>query len=296
MLDTPILFLLFNRPDTTARVFAAIRQARPKFLYVAADGPRADRPGEQALCAQARELVLRNIDWDCQVFTLLRERNLGCKAAVSSALDWFFRQVEEGIILEDDTLPDASFFPYCEALLAKHRHEPRVLHISGDNFQFGRRRGTASYYFSIYPHIWGWATWRRAWNLYDPDIKAFPAYRDSGKIRGLFREPTAQKQWLDLFDQVYQGKIDTWDYQWIFALWNNGGLATLPETNLVSNIGFREDATHTKQTSRLANLKTHPLGPLLHPAAVAQNAEADQFSTDYLFTGKIEDRTLFPVL
>lgn len=296
MLKTPILLLLFNRPETTKRVFAAIRASRPGYLYVAADGPRSDRPGEEAKCKQALNLVLENIDWDCQVFTLLRSRNLGCKMAVSSAITWFFEQVEEGIIMEDDTLPAPGFFAFCETLLEQYRHETRILHISGDNFQFGRLRGPNSYYFSIFPHIWGWATWRRAWKLYDPDIEAYPRFCDSGEAELLLHRPARQKQWLDLFDRIYRGEIDTWDYQWIFTLWSHAGLAVVPQVNLVSNIGFGDDATHTTTPSRLAGMETRHLGSLRHPCRIVQNIAADQFTIDHLFTGQLENRMLFPQL
>ncbi len=276
------------------RVFATIRAARPRFLFVAADGPRSDRPDEQATCDQVRSLVLQNIDWNCQVFTLLRSRNLGCKAAVCSAISWFFEHVEEGIIMEDDTLPDPSFFSYCESLLERYRQEPRVLHIGGNNFQFGRPRGSASYYFSKFPHIWGWATWRRAWKLYDPDMMAYPQFCDSGQANLLFHRPARQKQWLDLFDGVYRGEIDTWDYQWLFTHWNHTGLSIAPQVNLVSNLGFGEGATHTKEPSRFANMETQRLGTLIHPSHIVPHTAADQFTIDHYFTGRLEDRALFP--
>jgi hypothetical protein len=173
--NTPVLFLIFNRPNTTEQVFEAIAKAKPRCLFVAADGPRTDKEGEAEKCQAVRDIIKR-VDWDCEVKTLFREQNLGCKEAVSSAITWFFEQVEEGIILEDDCLPSDSFFSFCAELLEKYRDDKRIMMISGDNFQDGIQRGDASYYFSSVPWIWGWATWRRAWRLYDREMQTFPSF------------------------------------------------------------------------------------------------------------------------
>jgi len=164
--NTPILFLVFNRPNTTQRVFNVIRQVKPKQLFVAADGPRRDKGADEEKCEATREIV-KQIDWDCEVKTLFREENLGCGKAVSSAITWFFENVEEGIILEDDCLPNLDFFGYCEELLDRYRDNREVMFIGGDNFQKGKKWGDASYYFSAYNHVWGWATWKRTWDIYD---------------------------------------------------------------------------------------------------------------------------------
>ena len=162
MISTPVLFLIFNRPELTEKVFQKIQDAQPKYLFVAADGPRDNKYGEKDLCEKTRAVVLENITWECEVKTLFRTENLGCRTAVSSAINWFFENVEEGIILEDDTVPDNSFFSYCQALLEKYRNHEQIMMITGDNFQDGIKRGNGSYYFSRYVHIWGWASWRRA--------------------------------------------------------------------------------------------------------------------------------------
>ena len=161
-LRTPVALLIFNRPDTTERVFNAVAKARPSKLLVVADGPRDSRPGEAARCEQTRAIIKR-VDWDCEVITNFADRNMGCKLRVSSGIDWIFEQVEEAIILEDDCLPDPSFFRFCDEMLERYRDNERVGMVSGGNLQFGRHRGTGSYYFSKYTHIWGWASWRRAW-------------------------------------------------------------------------------------------------------------------------------------
>ena len=160
--ETPILFITFNRPDTTKRVFEAIKKIKPKKLFISADGPRENKVGEKQKCLTVRS-IFDNIDWDCEVKTLFQEKNLGCKIAATTAVTWFFQSVEEGIIIEDDCLPNKSFFLFCQKMLATYRKHEAIMHISGTNFQFGNKRGEASYYFSRCIHMWGWATWRRAW-------------------------------------------------------------------------------------------------------------------------------------
>ncbi|MFH2069165.1 MAG: hypothetical protein ABII89_06875 [Candidatus Omnitrophota bacterium] len=287
-LKTAVLFLVFNRPDATRLVFAEIRKARPEKLYIAADGPRKDRAGEFENCRAAREVV-GQIDWECEVHTLFREENLGCRMAVSSAIDWFFQDVEEGIILEDDCLPNQSFFLFCRELLVKYRNDTRIMHIGGVNFQFGCVRGDGSYYFSGYSHIWGWATWRRAWVYYDVKMKMWPRFREQNQIANLLKDRSTQRYWLKYFQAAYEGKIDTWDYQWMLAVWSQNGLTILPSVNLVSNIGFGKGAAHaTNKNDRFANMETGNISEIIHPSFVITNKEADMFTFKTHF-----QRTLF---
>jgi hypothetical protein len=283
-----VLFLIFNRPDTTLQVFEAIRQARPGKLFVAADGPRPDRLGEAEACEQARQVV-KQVDWECDVKTLFRDRNLGCRAAVSSAISWFFEHVEEGIILEDDCLPDQSFFPYCRELLEKYRDDHRVMQITGDNFQFKRQVGPASYYFSRFCHIWGWASWKRVWNLYDPDMKDYPDFVRQGGFEKVFRYHDMRRYYRVMYDRVFQGKLNTWDHQLSYTILKNNGVCIVPNVNLVENIGFAS-GTHTAYDDfslikkiavgnlykRLsANPKMSMLFPLVHPDKAVPASEAD---------------------
>ncbi len=284
MYSTPVLFLVFNRPDTTRQVFEAIRRAKPKQLFIAADGPRPDRPGDSVKCRLVRQIA-EQVDWDCDVKTLFREKNLGCKYAVSSAIDWFFERVEEGIILEDDTLPEASFFTYCAHLLAHYRHADKVMHISGVDFQFGRRRGNASYFFSRYAHVWGWASWRRAWHNYDVHMEGLGDFIKERKLENLIEPEEERSFWLEAFRQMAGNQVDTWDTQWLFSVWNSGGVCITPNVNLISNIGFGEGATHTtQQQSKLAQMLTRPIEfPLRHPVRIAPDRKADH----YVFTQAI---------
>lgn len=286
-LKTPVAFLIFNRPETTERVFAEIARARPPKLLVVADGPRAERPEEAELCRRARAVVGR-VDWDCEVVTNFAGTNLGCKGRVSSGITWVFEQVEEAIILEDDCLPHPSFFPFCEELLARFRADERVMVVSGDNFQQGRRRTEFSYYFSRYAHIWGWASWRRAWAHYDVGMKLWPALRDDPAwLLDVTGDERTARYWHEVFEAVAAGRVNTWDYQWLFACWSQHGLSVVPEANLVTNIGFGADSTHTAAPDpTTAGLPAAEMPfPLAHPPYVVRHLEADRFTGEQIFAG-----------
>lgn len=278
-LHTAVLFLVFNRPDTTKKVFNSIRIAKPPRLYIAADGPRLNKLGEVDQVEQVRQIV-KDIDWPCEVKTLFREENLGCKLAVSSAIDWFFKNEDMGIILEDDCMPDLSFFIFCQELLERYKNEPRIGMISGDNFQLGNKKNMHSYYFTKYTHIWGWATWRDRWlNSYDVNISDWPNIRGQKSFEEIVDNKDEVSYWSHIFDRVHSGDIDTWDYQWALANLIKRRLNIMPEVNLISNIGFDENATHTTQSNDLANLSSSPINfPLSHPNAISRNINADEFT------------------
>lgn len=289
LFNVPVALLLFNRPDLTARMFEVVRQIRPAKLFLIADGPRAKHPTDGLLCEQVRSVV-EKIDWRCEVFKNYAETNLGCRVRVTSGLDWVFGQCDEAVILEDDCLPDTSFFPFCAELLARYRHNERIMLISGDNWiahrQTGLHPANYSYYFSRYPHIWGWATWKRAWRHYDVTMRNWPDLRTQGWLNQFFQgERFAGAAWDDWFQATYDGSLDTWDYQWTFACWQRAGLAILPSVNLVTNLGFRPDGTHTQKESWLGSLPLQSLSfPLQHPAEITRNETADAFAQRRIFT------------
>ena len=287
-----VVLLVFNRPDTTRRVFEAIRAARPARLLVVADGPRPGREGEAEACEQARD-VIRTLDWDCQVVQHYAEENLGCARRLASGLDWVFSQVDRAIILEDDCVPDPSFFPYCAELLERFADDSRVMAISGDNFQSGPPRTGYSYYFSRFVHIWGWATWRRAWQQFDLTMEAWPEVRDGGWLGDLLGDPEAETYWRTLFDLAHRREIDTWDFAWLFAVWRSSGLTVLPATNLVENIGFDERATHTRTPRPEVMRAARGLAlPLRHPPFVIRDARADR-ETQVRIYQPLRSRTLW---
>jgi hypothetical protein len=253
VLDTAVLLIIFNRPHTTRRVLEAIRQAQPRQLFVAADGPRVDHPDDEEKCKLTRAVVDEMVDWQCDVHRNYADENMGCGPRPATAITWFFENVERGIILEDDCVPHPTFFRFCEELLEYYKDNERVMHIGGNNFQYGRKRGNASYYFSTFTHNWGWATWRRAWKLFDFEIV-----------------PPETRSHI-------------WDFQWLKAVRRNNGLAITPNVNLVSNIGFDESGTHTGGSSHYAGMPTYFMSfPLTHPIIIQRDHAADRF-TDYTF-------------
>jgi len=283
-MQSPVLFLVFNRPETTRQVFEAIRAAKPPKLYVAADGPRINREGERERCEEVRRIATA-VDWDCEVKTLFRKKNLGCKIGVSSGIDWFFEHEEEGIILEDDILPLPTFFEYCDQLLCRYRYNNAVGMISGCNFVVTKFSAKESYFFSRYTHIWGWATWRRAWAIYDVNMVDWPAWRDNG-LRIFLNRSLSILYWQRVFDAVYFGKINTWDYQWMFACWKHSMLTALPSKMQIYNLGFGSDATHTDGLTPDYIKNSQPEAirfPLTHPKNVVRSEKADFFDEKYAF-------------
>lgn len=283
-LTTPVAFLIFNRPDSTLRVFESIRHVKPSKLLVIADGSRQFNEGELEQCTLARS-VLDSVDWPCELLKNYSDINLGCNRRISSGLDWVFSQVEEAIILEDDCFPHPTFFQFCDELLEKYRQDERIMAISGDNFQLGRKRTTESYYFSRYNHCWGWATWRRAWQLYDINMTLWPEVRDNGWLNDLLIDPFSIRYWRNIFQRTYDNHIDTWDFRWTFACWIHNGLSILPNVNLVSNIGFTDQGTRTQyHKNPFANIPTEAMQfPLTHPPCMIRDRRADAFTQSYMF-------------
>jgi len=273
--QSPVLFLIFNRPDVTAQVFNKIKQVKPGKLYVAADGPRADKKSEAELCEQARA-VIKQIDWECELKTLYRKENLGCKIAVSSAIDWFFDQEEEGIVFEDDCLPDISFFKFCDELLQRYRFDTRIRHITGNNFNNGRKWGDDTYYFSNQTTVWGWASWKRVWLDYDVNLAKYKAGEAAEQMAKIFADEHVVEAWAEIFADMKAGKIDTWDYQLSFANYFNNGLSIIPNYNLVTNIGFGENATHTFDKQHpLADIPLVAVDEISHPKYILPEKQAD---------------------
>ena len=281
-LKTAVLFLVFNRPSVTRQVFEAIRRAQPPCLYIAADGPRADHPEDASRCAEAREIATQ-VDWPCKLETLFRNENLGCRRAVSSALDWFFTTEEMGIILEDDCLPARSWFPFAEEMLVRYRDDERVMCISADHFHGDACRPEHSYLFSIYNHCWGWASWRRAWRYYDHEMRHWPHLRNTNWLLHLgCGDRLFKTYWTRLFDTAYEElKVDSWSYRWTFSCWMQNGLTIIPARNLVTNIGFGADATHTRSGLELP--REELTFPLSHPPTMVRDVDADRWTKVHVF-------------
>lgn len=282
MTTVPVLLLVYKRPQHVARVIEALRAVQCPTLYVAADGPRHDIAGEAARCAAARAAALQ-VDWPCRVETRFLETNHGCARAVSSAITWFFEHHDRGIILEEDCIPHPSFFRFCDELLEVYADDDRIGVITGNNFQRGHVRGSASYYFSRYPHCWGWATWRRAWARFDFDACA--AYQDDpSPHRSLpalgFSEAA---YWAAMRRLTVAGFADSWANRWMHSLWRHDMLTITPQRNLVVNIGFGPDATHTKTTPSQPPDPQAVEFPLQHPQTVGSDEQADRLIAQTYF-------------
>ncbi len=287
LFDTPILFIVFNRPDVTQQVFDQIKKIKPKKLFVAADGYRRNVKGEKQKCEQTRN-ICKNIDWDCETRTLYREQNLGCKVAVSSAITWFFENVDEGIILEDDCYPDLTFFEYCQNLLEKYRDKSDIFLIGGNNFQKKIIGNNESYYFSNYGHIWGWATWKRAWYMHDNDYFNYDPKSSTTELSHIFNSKSEKRYWNKIFAACKMGTINTWDYQWQYYIWKNKGISITPNKNLTINLGLKNNSTHYfLNDSCKTNLTCNSLSfPLVHPTIEIDRA-ADIYTYENIFSHSI---------
>ena len=281
--DIPVLLLTWRRPKSTGQVIEAIRPVAPSRLYVASDGPRHELEADAVEATRA--LIAQLVDWPCQIKTRYSEMNQGCQLGVSSAITWFFEHEEAGIVLEDDCIPHPDFFPYCRELLMRYREDTRIWCISGDNFQAGVWRGAGSYYFSHYNHCWGWATWRRCWKHYASHAPVWEQLKAAPSLQqAIFEDPLERRYWMSIWDKLFvDGTPDSWAYRWSLVCMANMGLTALPNQNLVTNIGFGEDATHTagQQTAVAA----WGLSDLCHPELICRNAHADAYTFDHHFGG-----------
>lgn len=273
-LKTAVLLLVFNRPELTKRIFSEIRRAEPQRLYIAADGPRPDCQGETEKVEEVRKIVSA-IDWRCKVHTLFREHNMGCKYAVSSAIDWFFEHEESGIILEDDCLPSQSFFWFCEACLEMYKDDLRVWHIAGTNTHEKQYSPVpSSFVFSNYGSIWGWATWRDRWAHYDVELTVPDQLGLFEYVLNAFDSREFPDRRLQQFQKIMDG-LQTWDYQWFYTRAANSGLSIVPTVNLVANIGFGADATHTTSESTAVLERKEISFPLKAPPCVVRDKKRD---------------------
>lgn len=301
-MKTPVVLIIFNRPEETQKVFNAIRVARPETLLVIADGPRTDKnhSNEIELCNKTKA-ILEQVDWPCKVLKNYSERNIGCRARLSTGLKWVFEQVDRAIVFEADCLPDQSFFQFCEELLEKYKDDDEIMHISGNFFQHRNKKFSSkdSYYYSILPHIWGWATWRRAWKHYDSDIKSWPKVKASGELKSKLTDPAVYEYWETVWDGYYNHTVPSWDGQWTYACLMNNGISITPTSNLVTNIGFGPNAMQTKDVNSIfANIPLVPMKfPLTHPEKISVNKIADNFTwrQNFGINRKFRQRILGPI-
>ncbi len=290
--DTPILYLIFNRPELVKQTFPQIKAQRPKQLFIGADGPREGNENDLVKCTECRNWVLAQIDWDCEVMTLFREENLGCGLAVSGAITWFFEHVEMGIILEDDIYAEESFFIFCQEMLTRYKSHNQVMHVTGLNWIHDKVRiDKYSYHFSAYPGIWGWATWADRWKKFDHTLGQLDRYIDSERIKEITGNKLERKYHLETFKGAKNGESHIWDYHWKFCVFNHSGLCIWPAVNLTSNIGFGDNATHTyDKNSWRSNRRIYDLKwPLIYPNRIQRNIRFDKKTADLIFIVKNEN-------
>lgn len=275
---TPILYRVYNRPEITRKSFSIIQALQPQILYIFADGPR-NNSVDQNNCKEVHNIV-KNISWNAQVKFKFLQNNIGPRYAAANAIDWFFLHEKKGVILEDDVLSDMSFFPFCTELLNRYENDSRVMHISGNNFQFRSSESNYSYYFTSIPHVWGWATWKRAWKYNDVDIKNWRLLKKSDLLSSVFRNRFTEIFWTHEFDKVYSKYFSTsWDYQWFLAIWAQHGLNIMPNVNLVKHIGYGSSATHTREyPAHFIPQHKKMRFPLIHPPMMFPDFNADYFA------------------
>ncbi|PAV09382.1 hypothetical protein [Methanocorpusculum parvum] len=254
--STPILLIIFKRPDTTREVFNSIRKIRPNKLYIAADGPRSHKIGESELCNETRKIISL-IDWKCDVYTLFQDNNLGCANAVRQAITWFFSYEEEGIILEDDCVPSTSFYLFCQKMLNIYKNDNQIMMISGYNPVSKQLSHPKSHYFSRWANIWGWATWKDRWELYNISFKGWDSYRPIF-LKDKYFDNISEFRELYLYEfdlNSLSSDSSAWSWAWNYTLFSTDGLCVVPSSNLINNIGEVGVHSNGRKTS-LLNLET----------------------------------------
>lgn len=289
--NLPVALFLFNRPKELKAVFDAIAKIKPSTLFLIADGPREENIDDLRLCAEARSIVDK-ISWPCQVYRQYSETNQGCRNAIPNGLDWVFSHVEQCIILEDDCIPNDSFFYYCEELLNRYSNDPNIMTIGGHRYDGPDEFDRNSYFFSKYPSTWGWATWKRAWEHFDLELTQWPKLKNTDWLSKILGNKHHELYWSRIFDQMLEG-MDAWDYALVFSSWVQNGISIRSKVNLIQNIGFGADATHTKDNHQLISQRQHknPPFPLQHPEVIQTKSE-DEDRIEWVSYSGTTDRVL----
>jgi len=292
-LTTPIAFIIFNRPKTTRKVFEEIQKAKPKELYLIADGPRGSNESDIHLCRESRNIA-EKIDWDCKVYKDFSDINIGLRKRVSSGLSWVFENTDKAIILEDDCVPHPTFFRFCDELLDYYKNDKKIMSISGTNFLPAKKQEDNNYFFSSFVNVWGWATWKRAWVDYDDKLNDWPNLENTEFLFNVLKNEKAVKYWNTILQEVYEEKINSWAYRWQYSCWKNDGLSIIPTLNAVTNIGFGKEGTNTKGPGKRSAVfrSNEILFPLKHPPNIERAIELDKFITDKRHRFPLRDKTI----
>jgi len=290
---TPVVIFIYKRSQNLEKMINGIREARPKELYIVADGSK--NTGEEEQVKKTRADLESLISWPCQVRKSYSTKNLGLKRRFSTGIDWVFKHTDRAIFVEDDCVPESSFFIFCDQLLKKYKDEERIVSISGNNFQQSNKNYKESYYFSRYPHVWGWATWKRVWDQYDSTISDWPKLKHSGWLSELYpKRFFTQKFWTYIFDRLYSGKINTWDYQLTYLSMKLHGLNIIPGVNLVKNVGYGADATNLKKKNKTIDVTTKAMKfPLIHPSKLTYSDQEDKYIEELVYLHPLGKISLF---
>lgn len=281
--EVPVLLITYKRLDTTQKVLEKIAEVKPKYLFVSSNAPNPEKIDDSEKVFAVRSMIENRIDWPCELKKLYRKEHVGPGVSISSAINWFFQNIGEGIIFEDDTVPDVTFFTFCKAMLDKYRDESRIKIIGGINFQDGINRGDASYYFTRLCHIWGWATWKRVWDEYDYDLSTITRKDVTDAALKYFGSRRIAKEWGNIFDHLKNKSFDTWDYQLALSIWKNDGINIVPQKNLVTNIGYGQEAAHTHLVDPFSNIPLESLSEIRYSTDVNVDGEADRYSLNKIF-------------
>lgn len=280
MFINPILLITFNRPDHVRQVLTEIRKQEPRQLFVCQDGARVGNALDQERVQQVRDVINELVDWPCELHTLCQEKNLGCGSGPAAGINWFFSHVEMGIILEDDCIPHPDFFSYCDELLKKYQYDNRISFIGGCNYQLPVSLNESYSFMGGHHQTWGWATWRRTWEQFDYHLTRWDEKQFKNVIKRYYKDYRQRLYWMSIYEQVKKNRMNEscWDYQFYFSCWEKGQLAICPNVNLVSNVGFGHDATHTNgENNALLSVQTKSILPLKHPKEVKYNQKLDDF-------------------
>ncbi|MBP9669844.1 glycosyltransferase family 2 protein [Candidatus Woesebacteria bacterium] len=281
-MSAAITIFIYKRPENLEAIISVLREFHPAKIFLIADGPK--NKSEALVVKKTREKIESLIDWPCQVYKNYSEVNMGLKGRFKTGIDWVFSHCNKAIFIEDDCIPNYTFFEFCDELLEKYKDDKRIMTISGNNFEFGKHQSKESYHFSLYPHVWGWATWKRAWADYDSDISDWPLLRNTPWLRTVLGGFVISKFWKYIFDRLYKGEINTWDYQLAYASWKTGSLHIVPSINLVSNVGYGRESTNIKHKNKTLYVPARPIHfPLIHPKQIIANKAADRLIDNLVY-------------
>lgn len=292
-MKTPVVIFIYKRSDNLKKIISVLRKIHPTSLYIVSDGSKYIE--EKVKVDQTIRIIESLINWECEINKNYSNINLGLKERFRSGIDWVFEHTDSAIFIEDDCIPDPTFFQFCDELLEKYKDDERIFSISGNNFLFGKARSKESYYFSRYPHVWGWATWKRVWDKYDSNISDWPELRQVGLLNKVFPNNFfIRKFWTYIFDRLYAGKINTWDYQLTYLSFKNNGLNIIPSVNLVTNVGYGKDSTNIKSKNQTIGVPTHSMEfPLIHPKNIIASMSNDHHIDNLVYLNLVGKISLF---